>query len=79
MPEYEKNCFSEYVCGNPEKLIFANPNETKLTYLLNLMVHIYFFFIIILIYFNLQKDNHTINSFEELADMLKAEFLDTNV
>ena len=39
LPEYEKNCFVEYVHGNEEKLIYANPNEVKLTYLLNLMVN----------------------------------------
>lgn len=39
MPEYEKNCFSEFVNKAEEKLIFSNPNETKLTYLLNLMVN----------------------------------------
>lgn len=39
LPEYEKNCFAEYINGNEEKLIYSNPNEVKLTYLLNLMVN----------------------------------------
>lgn len=80
MPEYEKNCFSEFVNKTEDKLIFSNPNETKLGYLLNLMVtNKKESFLIFVYIFSQQKDNHSVNSFEELADLLKAEYLDVNV
>lgn len=30
MPDYEKNCFIEYVQGGEEKFVFGNTNDPKL-------------------------------------------------
>ena len=39
LPEYEKQCITEYVAGDESKLVVNNPSNTKLTTFKNQIVN----------------------------------------
>ena len=48
LPDYEKQCLSEYLSAGEDRLIFANAGDQQLTALNSVIVKLFFFKIVVL-------------------------------